>query len=75
MKVKHEFRGIHCTRSGVWVTFARSDQAVGHLYRVRVPWEHVAAVQEGLEQGMERVFLRRIADEAQQEWLPLEKWE
>lgn len=75
MRVKFEFRGIHCTRSGVWVTFVRTDQPVARLERVRVPWEHVAAVQEGIVQGMERVFLRQIKEEAKQEWLPLEKWE
>lgn len=75
MRSKTEVRGLQATKTGLVVYFVDKARLAPPLQRVTVPWGLLADMHQEIVEGNERVFLERIKADADQQYLPLEKWE
>ena len=75
MKRRYEATGVVPRKNHLTVYVTLHIGTAVRFVEIKVPWELLADQQEGIGQGMERVFLRRLKEDADVLYLPLESWE
>lgn len=75
MNGKNVATGLNATRKYLSVYYRNERLIVPRTEVVKVPWALLADCHQDIVEGNERVFMERLKADADQQYLPLEKWE